>query len=368
MKSAFLSILAVGFPALAWAATPLTVTLAGQALVRFDARRSAPESFAEMQALWRGSDVVFTNLEAAVSGPKAEAPTRGDELLHAIDPSVLDSLKAEGFNLLALSNNHTWDLNTGGVLSTLEAVDSRHLAHAGTGKTLTEATAATYLQTPGGTVALVSFASGKVGTNGAATSSRPGLDELRLEEKTKTLNPADAARILASIRDAAGHADCVIAYDHNHYWEASMQETPTWMQAWARACIEAGASAFVCHGEPLMHGIEIYHGKPIFYNLGNFAFQTKTQEKWKGPEIWESIVAKCVFEQGRLTSLTVVPLVLNDKGEAGARFIETRGWPRLATGERRDAILTLLKTLSAPYQTKFQPDPAGAKVVLPAAD
>lgn len=356
----------LAFGAVPLRADPLIVTLAGQTLVRYDGRVSAPPSFAEMAALLRGGDVTFTNLEAAVVGPKSEGPTRGEELLHSVGPEVVDSLKAEGFNLLALGNNHSWDLGTGGVVSTLEAVDARGLAHAGTGRTLAEATAPGYLATQAGKVALVAFASGKVGIGGAATATKPGLSELRLDEKTKVLNAADSARILASIREAAANARCVIAYDHNHYWEASMLDTPTWMQAWAHACIDAGATIFVSHGEPLMHGIEIYKGRPIFYNLGNFAFQTKTQEKWKGPEIWESVMARCTFDGDRLTAVTLVPLVLNDQGEAGPRFIETRGWPRLATGARRESILGKLAKLSLPYGTTYQPTADGVGIVLPA--
>ncbi len=344
----------------------LTVTLAGQALVRYDARISAPDSFASVQPLLAGGDVVFTNLEAAIRGPKSEAPTRGPDLLHAVEPAVLDSLKAEGFNFLALGNNHTFDLGTGGVLSTLEAVDDRHWAHAGSGRTLADAAAPAYLDTPHGRVAVVAFASGKVGTAGAATATRPGVNELRLDEKTKTLNPEDTGRILAAIRLAATKADCVIVYDHNHYWEESMADTPRWLPAWARACLDAGASAFVSHGEPLMHGIELYRGKPIFYNLGNFAFQTKTQEKWKGPEIWESVVATCAFQSGRLVSVSLVPLVLNDKGEAGDRFIETRGWPKLATGARAQSIMKRLADMSVVYGTAFRAAGDGATLVIPA--
>ncbi len=334
-------------------AEPLRVIVAGQTLMRYDMRSAAPDSDRLMRPLLSGADVLFTNLEAAVEGPGAEQPTRGPELLHAVDAAMLDAMQAEGFNLVALSDNHSWDLGTGGVLSTLQAVESRRLAHAGTGRDLAAAAAPGFLATPHGRVALVAMASGKVGTGGAAKANRPGVNELRLDEKTLQLNSDDTARILAAIRAAAAQAALVIVYEHNHDWADPMTVTPAWMEAWAHACVDAGAGLFVEHGEPLLHGIEIYRGRPIFYGLGNFVFQTRTQDKWKGPEIWESVIATLDFSGGRATSLRLRPIALNPQGEPGPRWLETRGWPRPAAGEQARTILRQVQALSSRYGTRW---------------
>jgi hypothetical protein len=42
------------------------------------------------------------------------------------------------------------------------------------------------------------------------------------------------------------------------------------LRRWARAVIDAGADAVVGHGPHVLRGIELYHGKPIAYSLGNF--------------------------------------------------------------------------------------------------
>jgi len=348
-----LSLLLLSILPAAYGADSLNVVIAGQTLMRFDPNTAAPETVRTIRPLLAHADVDFTNLEAAVEGPEAGQPTRGAELLHAVPAGILDSMHELGFNLLALSDNHSWDLDTGGVLSTLAAVNARHLAHAGTGKNLAEATAAGFLDTPHGRVALVSMASGKVGTNGAATANRPGANELRLDEKTQRLDPSDQTRILAAISGAAKSADLVLVYEHNHDWADPMTVTPPWMETWARACIDAGAGAFIEHGEPLLHGIEIYHGHPIFYGLGNFMFQTRTQDKWKGPEIWESVIARLEFSQGKVTSLRLTPVALNAAGEPGPRWLETRGWPLPATGARAQSILSRVQSLSDRYGTRW---------------
>lgn len=337
-------------------ADPIRVIVAGQTLMRFDMRTAAPESYRAIQPLLRPADAIFTNLEAAIEGPGAGQPTRGQELLHMVDAGTLDSMQALGFNLVALADNHSWDLGTGGILSTLAAVEGRHLAHAGTGRDLDAASEPGFLATPAGRIALVAAASGKVGAEGAATAGRPGVNELRLDEKTQALNPADTARILASIRKAASRADLVIVYEHNHDWADPMTVTPVWMEAWARACIEAGAGLFVEHGEPLLHGVEIYRGRPIFYGLGNFVFQTRTHDKWKGPEIWESVIATLEFSGGRATGLRLRPIALNPEGQPGPRWLETRGWPLPVSGERAKTILGRVQTLSARYGTRWEGD------------
>ena len=39
---------------------------------------------------------------------------------------------------------------------------------------------------------------------------------------------------------------------------------------WARTVIDAGADAVIGHGPHVLRGVEFYHGRPVFYSLGNF--------------------------------------------------------------------------------------------------
>src|SRR5437867_7770398 len=208
------------------AQTPtFSITLTGQSMIRSDARVHTPDIVSRTAPLLKG-DVIFTNFEATVI-EKGQS-TRDGRFLSP--PEALDALKALGFNLLALSDNHSFDLKIPGIQNTLREVQSRNLAHAGTGNNLQEATAPGYLRTPKGTVALVAMASGLIAEGAAATASQPGVNELRIEaggklnESTTLLPPQpgnepnaqDKPRILQSIREARQHADIVIVYQHNH--------------------------------------------------------------------------------------------------------------------------------------------------------
>jgi len=130
---------------------PITIVLAGQSMIRSDLRATKPAAMAPIKGLLSG-DVVFTNLEAAIAQP-GETIQEGRGFL--TPPDALDALSAMGFNLLALSGNHAFDLRETGIRNTLREVDRRHIVHAGTGNTIAEAGAPAYLKTPKGTIALI---------------------------------------------------------------------------------------------------------------------------------------------------------------------------------------------------------------------
>jgi poly-gamma-glutamate synthesis protein (capsule biosynthesis protein) len=362
---------------------PITITLAGQSMIRSDIRATSPAAVPVIQGLLKG-DVVFTNLEGAVA-EKGETVHEGRGFL--TPPESLDALTTFGFNLLSLSGNHAFDLKVTGIKNTIREADSRKIAHAGTGNNAAEAAAPGYLHTAKGTIALIASASGLITPGGSATSDRPGVNELRVEAGDKeneatvdfpgapgnTPNQADSQRILQSIREARQHADLVIVYQHNHVFgnrsfatifTEGLQErlAPNdWLKKWTHAEVDAGADIIVMHGAPLLHGVEIYHGRPIFYDLGNFIYNVPpTLTYIDEPMNWESVVAYVQFEGKRLSSISFRPIALNNVGEgqpdihneyASNQFLHTRGLPSPVTGARAGYILRRLADASKPFGT-----------------
>jgi poly-gamma-glutamate capsule biosynthesis protein CapA/YwtB (metallophosphatase superfamily) len=299
----------------------ITIVLTGQSMIRSDLRATKPAVLPVMKGLLNG-DVVFTNLEAAVAEP-GETIQEGRGFL--TPPEALDALTTMGFNLLALSGNHAFDLKETGIRNTLRETDRRKIIHAGTGNTIADAAGPTFLQTPKGTIALVASASGLIAAGARATAERPGVNELRVlagdreNEATDDLpgapantpNPEDSRRILQSIRDARQRADLVIVYQHNHVFANRSFSTiftegmperlapNPWLVKWTHDEIDAGADIIVMHGAPLLHGVEIYRGRPIFYDLGNFIYNVPpTLTYIDEPMAWESVVATVRFRRG----------------------------------------------------------------------
>lgn len=364
----------------------ISITLAGQSMIRSDMRATAPAAVPAIQSLLKG-DVIFTNVEAAVA-EKGESVHEGRGFL--TPPEALDALKSFGFNLFSLSGNHAFDLNVTGIHNTLREADARNMVHAGTGNNLAEASAPGYLHTPKGTVALVASASGLIVPGGGATAGSPGVNELRvyagkkLNEANEDLPGAapnipdetDSQRILQSIRDARKNADIVIVYQHNHVFSNHAFSTVyteglperlapnEWLIKWTHAEVDAGADIIVMHGAPVLHGMEIYHGKPIFYDLGNFIYNLPAPITYIDEPInWESAVAYVEFQGKNLRSITLRPIVLNNIGEGqpdvhseytNNQFLDTRGLPTPAPASRAPFILQRLADASKPFGTIFE--------------
>src|SRR6516225_9988101 len=299
--------------------TAISIVLTGQSMIRSDIRATAPAAVPVIKGLLKG-DVIFTNLEAAVAEP-GEAIQEGRGFL--TPPEALDALTTLGFNLLALSGNHAFDLKAAGVRNTLREADNRKIVHAGTGNNVSEAAAPGFLHTPNGTIALIASASGLIAPGASATPERPGVNELRVEagqrenEATEDLpgapgntpNPEDGRRLLQAIRDARVRADLVIVYQHNHVFGNRSFSTiftegmperlapNAWLKKWSHDEIDAGADIVVMHGAPLLHGVELYQGRPIFYDLGNFIYNVPpTLTYIDEPMAWETVVASVQFE------------------------------------------------------------------------
>jgi len=331
----------------------LRITLAGQALMTHPLCADPYPGLEEVVAELRGGDAVFTGLEAPVRTPRSGSPTREGMFLHVAPPEVPGCLREMGFNVVALANNHAWDLGTEGILATRESVAAAGLAMAGTGRNLAEACAPGILETPP-RVALVAMATGKIAEGAAATATRPGVNELRMSGGQ--LHAEDVDRNLAAIEDAASQADYVIVYLSNHQWGEDRAKTKSWARRLARQCVDAGADVFVAHGAPLLHGIEIHRKRPLLHCLGSLVFHSRTPIGHYPPEVWESAIVHCDFAEGRLLGLTVVPVLLNERGDDPSRHLETRGRPRLAEGDDRQRILGRLSALSGALGTSLGPD------------
>jgi poly-gamma-glutamate capsule biosynthesis protein CapA/YwtB (metallophosphatase superfamily) len=361
--------LVVGFKVRAQSAG-FSVTLAGQSMIRSDIRAHAASAVPVIKSFLKG-DVIFTNFETTIVDEKKGQSHMDGRFLSP--PEALDALKDFGFNLVSLSNNHAWDLKVPGIQNTLQQAGRLNLTHAGTGNTLDEAAAAGYLKTPKGTVALVAMASGLIEPGGSATSTRPGVNELRVEAGQP--NQEDTRRILQSIRDARKRADLVVVYEHNHVFDKPFQTImleelperlgpPEWLKKWTHAEVDAGADIIVMHGAPLLHGVEIYHDRPIFYDLGNFIFQAPPIDILLDEPInWESVVAYVDFRGKHLQSIKFQPIAQNKIGQGQADtqdehtnnlFLQTRGLPSPAKGDQARYILERLANLSRPFGTTIE--------------
>jgi poly-gamma-glutamate synthesis protein (capsule biosynthesis protein) len=346
-------------------ARPFNFIAAGQALFRRDLQPYEDvEGFPGVLELIRTADLAFTNFEGTIMGAYGGWPTK-DRTMVYMEPHTLDTLQWMGFGILSLSNNHSYDLGPNGILSTLEEVERREFLHAGIGRDFTDASCARFAQTKVGQVALIAMDSGPHPDYVYALNAneehgpRPGNNRQRtlVKDDITIAEPNDAERNLKTISEAASHADFTIAYLHNHYWEKDLEQTSAWTKDLAHQFVDAGANGVAMHGVPMLQGIEIYKGRPLFYGLGNFLFNRIGQpQEWierMGPRIWDGIIADCQYNaDGNLDYIDLVPIVVGgEPQETLPRRPTPLDVPRLATVEQGTRILEHLQKLSASMGT-----------------
>lgn len=301
----------------------------------------------------------------------------------------MEALKAFGFDILSLANNHAFDIGTTGILNTLGTAERLQIAHAGTGRTLGDAQRPFIVETPKGRIAFIALASGLIG-EGRATATQPGVNELRVNGSTP--DAVDARRILGQVREARKSAAIVIVSQHNHLYPGVEEPAdfrqlllselparlgpPAWLRPWARQLVDAGADILAFHGPPFLHGLEIYKGKPIFYSLGNFIFQVPPELiHLEEPIMWESVVAYLDFRGNRLAGIRFQPIAMHKIGKGLPNphdqfdvnlFHRTRGLPRPATGNQARFLLERFAASSAAFGTRIAVKDGTAELILPA--
>lgn len=328
----------------------LKITMIGESLIRFDPRIYIENPSQEVNAILQKSDLVFTNLEGTVCVDSNECkPTRMEVrdgrvyTSHVVPPQALDYLKSINIKLLSLSNNHSWDFGDYGVLSTLEAVHKKGFVYAGTGRNIAQASAPSYITIKNKKIALISTsAASKFRQEALATDQKPGVNIVDMS------NDEDRASVLNSLEEALKVTDLVIIYQHLQGLGTVAQQ-----EQWARELIDHGATIFISHGEHQLGGIELYKGGIIFYNLGGFIFHTRYPIGHYGREMWQSVIANIDYSQGRIRSVEIIPVVM-EEGHEGPLFLETRGMPELADHETGNEILTRLSEMSSKYNTKLK--------------
>lgn len=385
-------------------------------------------------------DVKFSNLEMTFHDHEGYPAAFSGGTWAMADPRTLDDMKSFGFNLYNTANNHSHDYSHGGVLATIEHLRERDMIFAGTGKNLGDASRPCYLETKKARVAMIGVTSsfhesGMAGGQSADMCGRPGLNPLRFEtvyhvtqeyydqvaglaaltkvnasmensvkngyknpppegtflfgkykfklDETNWIesipNETDMARIEGEIREAGKQADVVLVSIHAHETDAGDTKVPAmFLETFARRCVDAGADVIIGHGPHELRGIEIYKGKPIFYSLGNFLFETETvdlqpydaylnkklpldtkvgaymDDRSKMgtvgygvlPEIWFSVMAAWDMEDGKTTEIRLHPISLGME-----RVRSQKGVP-VMTGDEK--VLEYLAELSAPYGTAME--------------
>jgi poly-gamma-glutamate synthesis protein (capsule biosynthesis protein) len=417
-----------------------TLAAVGDLIINQPESNLADPRFQAAIKILRHADAGFGNFEGTALSIRRfhgyPAAENGGQWL-VDSPLVPADLKRMGIDIVSRANNHTTDWGMAGMDETDRMLRKAGVVYAGVGSDLSAAQAPHYLNTPEGRVGIVSITSTFTPMSRAmnpvgAAPGRPGVDALRTTESILLppnlfdqvrklrdeiyeglpkaaqaemprlhnpeevslfgkrfrlgkqvgfyyqMNTSDVKGILKAVRQGKEDSDLLVATIHTHEPGNWSDTPPNFLPLLAHEAIDAGADEFICHGPHQLRGIEIYKGKPIFYSLGNFFFETSMEwpvgmdqfeqfhlnpatttdeelnallnkEWFTGKRWYQSVIAVSRFEHGKVAEICLYPIVLG-----AMRRAADRGIPRIAGPAEAHAILERLARLSAAFHTKIQ--------------
>lgn len=191
------------------------------------------------------------------------------------------------------------------------------------------------------------------------------------------MNAADLQAQILAIRNAKEYADFAMFTMHVHqnryaYQAYSQDNYPVdYMIELTHKLVDNGMDMYVGHGNHTMQGVEIYKGRPIFYNLGNFAVHrwgasesaptgdrmTDIERSESGNEWLQqyinlvALVAQSTYQDGKLREVRLFPV---DLGVDRAN----RAWSKMSVAQTPSPqlatrILQDVQKFSEPFGTKI---------------
>jgi poly-gamma-glutamate capsule biosynthesis protein CapA/YwtB (metallophosphatase superfamily) len=279
------------------------------------------------------ADLRIVNLECALTSHQ-QPWSRTWKMFHFRgDPEAVRVLQAGHIDACTLANNHILDYEIQGMRETLRVLDAAGIRHAGAGVNDKKAAAPEIIEVHNAEpyrVALLSYTDNEPVF--AAGADHPGTNYLEVSPDVATL-----ARIANGITNArAQGADLVVFSNH---WGANFVERPSCrFRSFARRVIELGADIYHGHSAHICQGIEIYQGKPILYDTGNFIDDYAVNPLLRNDR---SCLFKLMFGDGKLCRIELLPVSLSVAHVA------------LASGAEFEAICARMEMLCAELGTRF---------------
>lgn len=260
----------------------------------------------DLLAEMRSADVMMLNNEFPYSDRGEPLPDKTYTFRAA--PESVSLLQDMGVDIVSLANNHAYDYGEASFLDTLDILEQAGVPYVGAGRNLEEAVRPIYYLVGDCKIAVLSATqierTSSPHTRGA-TENTPGvfrcLETELLEEK---------------IREAKEECDFVIVYIH---WGTEGTTELDWRQRdHTPLYVEAGADIIIGDHPHCLQEIGYVDGVPVIYSLGNFWFNSRTQD---------SCIVKMTFSEDGIQSLQFVPCLQSDcsvsllEGEERARVI-----------------------------------------------
>jgi poly-gamma-glutamate synthesis protein (capsule biosynthesis protein) len=288
------------------------------------------ELWGDVRPLLDSADLRIINLECPLTDHE-QRWTRTLKRPHfRAPPSAIETLLAARIDACSLANNHTVDFEERGLLDTIEHLDDAGIRHAGAGRDREEAAAPAVLSVRGERVGLLAFTDNMPPF--AAGDDHPGTNYLPVSSEPEVLRRVEVA--VSSLREMG--ADTIIF--SNHWGPNRVLRPKGHFRSFAHAVMDRDVDVYYGHSAHVFQGVELYRGKPILYDTGDFIDDYPIHPELRND--WSFLFLVSV-EGGSFARLELIPVKL--------RYARVG----LAGGEEREEILQRMEGLSAEMGTAF---------------
>lgn len=257
-----------------------------------------PETlFRAVTPLLQNADLVFGNFESTLTnfGSPSKDTSRPNVFAFRTPPSYSQFLRAAGFQVLNIANNHALDFGRQGFSDTAAAIEQQGMQVVGRKDDITYSTLENGL-----TVGWVGFSAG---------TQLNSLQALGSAQSLVRAAQANANMVVVSFHGGAEGTGAMRTRNQTEYFFGENRGN---LVEFSRTLIDAGADLVLGHGPHVPRALELYQGKLIAYSLGNFVgYRTLSTQAQLG----DSLVLEVELDsEGNLLNGKIHPVRLDRNG------------------------------------------------------
>lgn len=217
-------------------------------------------------------------------------PTEGKTYTFRAHPESVKHLYDMGVDIVSIANNHVYDYGEVSLLDTLTTLEAAAMPYVGAGRDIDEAVKPVYFIANDYKIAYISatqIEQGDYPDTKGADKNNAGV--------FRCWNPEKLYEVIA---EAKTNSDFVVVYIH---WGTELSETLHWAQTdQAAGLVEAGADLIIGDHPHCLQEIAYIEDVPVVYSMGNFWFNSKTQDTG---------IFKTTLDENGIKSLQFVPAI-----------------------------------------------------------
>jgi len=242
-------------------------------------------------------------------------PTEEKTYTFRAHPESVKYLYDMGADIVSIANNHVYDYGEVSLLDTLTTLEEAAMPYVGAGRDIGEAIKPVYFIANDYKIAYISATQIEQGdypdTKGAGENSAGVF---------RCWNPE---RLYEVVAEAKTNSDFVVIYIH---WGTELSETLHWAQTdQAAGLVEAGADLIIGDHPHCLQEIAYIDDVPVVYSMGNFWFNSKTQDTG---------IFKATLDENGIKCLQFVPAIQSNCSTT------------IASDSERQRILNYIQSLS----------------------